>query len=49
MSKRKAAAVIQDMKEAIGRIISYTSKMKYEDFLEDHKTQDAVVRFWPHS
>jgi uncharacterized protein with HEPN domain len=44
MSKREDTAVIQDIKEAIDRIISYTSKMEYDDFLRDYKTQDAVVR-----
>lgn len=44
MSKREDTAVIHDIKEAISRIISYTSKMKYDDFLEDFKTQDAVIR-----
>ena len=44
MSKREPAAVIQDIREAASRIISYTSKMEYEDFLQDYKTQDAVIR-----
>jgi uncharacterized protein with HEPN domain len=44
MSKREDAAVIQDIKEAIDRIMSYTSLMGYDDFLRDYKTQDAVVR-----
>ena len=44
MSKREDVAVIQDIKESIGRIMSYTSKMEYKDFLQDYKTQDAVVR-----
>lgn len=42
MSKRKDAAIIQDIKEAIDRIMSYISKMEYENFLQDYKTQDAV-------
>ncbi|MBU0700995.1 DUF86 domain-containing protein [bacterium] len=44
MSKREDTAVIQDIKEAIYRIMSYTSKMEYADFLQDYKTQDAVIR-----
>jgi uncharacterized protein with HEPN domain len=44
MSKRDDTAVIQDIKEAIKRIISYTSSMEYDDFLQDYKTQDAVIR-----
>lgn len=44
MSKRKDTAVIKDIKEAIERIISYISRMEYDDFLHDYKTQDAVIR-----
>lgn len=44
MSKRTDSAVIHDIKEAVDRIISYTSKIEYSDFLHDHKTQDAVIR-----
>ena len=44
MSKREAAAVIQDIREAVSRIMSYTSKMEYGDFLQDYRTQDAVIR-----
>ena len=44
MSKREDMAVLQDMKESIDRIISYTSKMEYDNFLQDYKTQDAVIR-----
>lgn len=38
MSKREDTAIIQDMKEAINRIISYTSRMEYDSFLQDYKT-----------
>jgi len=44
MSRRGDRAVIQDMKEAVDRIISYTSGMEYDGFLHDYKTQDAVMR-----
>jgi uncharacterized protein with HEPN domain len=44
MSKRKDTAIIQDIKESLNRIISYTSKMEYKVFVQDYKTQDAVVR-----
>ena len=30
--------------EAIRRILAYTSDISYDDFLVDHKTQDAVIR-----
>lgn len=44
MSKRKDSAVIQDIKEAISRIISYTSEMKYNNFVKNYQAQDAVIR-----
>jgi uncharacterized protein with HEPN domain len=44
MSKREDSAIIQDMKEAVDRIMSYTLNMEYEGFLQDYKTQDAVIR-----
>jgi len=44
MSKREDTAVIRDRKEAIDRIILYTSGIQYADFLHDFKTQDAVMR-----
>ncbi len=44
MSKREDNALFQDMKGAIDRIILYTSKIEYEDFVQDNKTQDAVMK-----
>ena len=44
MSKRQDTAVIQDITEAVNRIISYTSGIEYNDFLKEYKTQDAVIR-----
>jgi len=44
MSKRDDNVILQDIKEAINRIISYTLKMDYEEFQQDYKTQDAVIR-----
>jgi uncharacterized protein with HEPN domain len=44
MSKREDTSIIQDMKEAIDRIMSYTSMMEYDGFRQDYKTQDAVIR-----
>ncbi|MCK5148318.1 DUF86 domain-containing protein [bacterium] len=44
MSEREDRVVIQDLNEAVDRIISYTLKMEYDDFLQDFKTQDAVIR-----
>jgi uncharacterized protein with HEPN domain len=44
MSKREDTAIIQDIKEAINRIMSYTFRMEYDGFRLDYKTQDAVIR-----
>ena len=44
MSKRKDSAVLQDISEAIKRILSYTTGLEYDDFVTDFKTQDAVIR-----
>ncbi len=44
MSKRKDSAVIQDIKEAISRIISYTSEIEYDAFVNNYQVQDAVIR-----
>jgi len=35
MSKREDTAIIQDIKEAIDRIMAYTSNMEYDDFLDE--------------
>ena len=44
MSKREDADLVQDIQEAIRRIISYVKLISHDDFFEDTKTQDAVVR-----
>ena len=44
MSKRGDKELLCDIKEAIGRIKDYIAGMSYEDFLQDLKTQDAVLR-----
>ena len=44
MSKRGDKEFISDIKEAAERIEKYIGKMKYEMFLQDTKTQDAVIR-----
>ena len=44
MSERGNAEFLNDICESIRRIVIYTSGMDYEAFLEDTKTQDAVVR-----
>lgn len=44
MSERGDREFLLDIKEAIERIRNYTAGMSYEEFLQDTKTQDAVVR-----
>jgi uncharacterized protein with HEPN domain len=44
MSKRSDQELIQDIIECAHRIGSYIDQMEYNDFINDHKTQDAVVR-----
>ncbi len=44
MSKRKNIDLIRDINESIERIISYTRNIGYNDFANDYKTQDAVIR-----
>jgi uncharacterized protein with HEPN domain len=43
MSERGDSAWISDMREAIRRVAEYTRDMSYRGFLEDGKTQDAVL------
>lgn len=44
MSKRDDNDLLQDIRECINRIQSYTENMSYDDFFDDYKTQDAVIR-----
>ena len=44
MSKRADIDFLSDIKEAIRRTNVYIEKLSCEEFLEDIKTQDAVVR-----
>lgn len=44
MSKREDIDYICDIKESIKRINSYIQKINYEEYLQDIKTQDAIVR-----
>jgi len=43
MSKRGNKELIKDIQEAIDRIEDYTKDMNFNQFLQDAKTQDAVV------
>jgi len=44
MSERIDKDFLSDIKEAMRRTNSYTENLSYEEFLEDIKTQDAVIR-----
>ena len=44
MSKRKDKEFLKDIIEAAERIETYTGRLNYEEFLQDIRTQDAVVR-----
>lgn len=44
MSKRSVLLLLQDIQEAIQNILNYTKELSFEDFLNDSKTKDAVVR-----
>ena len=44
MSKREEKIILKDLHEAILRIIAYTSDFDYDDFTQNQKTQDAVIR-----
>ena len=44
MSQRSDSDFLSDMQEAITRIEQYARRIEYKQFLEDTKTQDAVIR-----
>ena len=44
MSKRDPKLLTGDMIESAEKFMQYTSGMKYEDFINDSKTIDAVIR-----
>ena len=44
MSKRGGIEFLDDIKEVLRRIDEYTENIDYAGFLNDKKTQDAVVR-----
>lgn len=44
MSKRSVVLLLQDIQEAVQNILDYTKGLSFEDFLNDSKTKDAVVR-----
>lgn len=42
--KRSNSHFLNDMKASMTKIETYTEDMEYGDFLDDEKTQDAVIR-----
>ena len=44
MSKRRDSDYLNDIREGLHRILTYTAELTYEQFMGDIKTQDAVVR-----
>ena len=44
MSKRGNQEFLCDIIEAVKRVETYIAKINYEEFLQDTKTQDAVIR-----
>jgi uncharacterized protein with HEPN domain len=44
MSKRDLKLLLQDIQECSQRIQEYTKGYSYEDFVNDRKTVDAVIR-----
>lgn len=44
MSKRDPKLLLVDILEAVEKIKRYTAGLSYELFIEDSKTQDAVIR-----
>ena len=44
MSNREIQLLLEDILEAAKKILSYTDGMSFDDFINDNKTIDAVVR-----
>jgi uncharacterized protein with HEPN domain len=44
MSEREIKNLLEDIYDAVMKIISYTKDMSFDDFMQDDKTIDAVVR-----
>jgi uncharacterized protein with HEPN domain len=44
MSERSDLLLLEDILDAIEKIMSYTDQMSFQDFITDDKTKDAVVR-----
>ena len=44
MSEREIKNLPEDILNAVGKIVSYTDGMSFDDFMMDEKTIDTVVR-----
>ena len=44
MSKRNPSLLIEDITDSANKIIAYTKGMTFDEFIEDSRTVDAVVR-----
>ena len=44
MSKREPLLLIEDIIDSGNKIIEYTNNLSYNDFTNDSKTIDAVIR-----
>jgi len=44
MSKRTDADLIEDILICLSKIQQYINGLSYDDFANDHKTQDAIIR-----
>lgn len=44
MPERDVNLYIQDIKDSIRKIETYSKDLEYKDFKKDNKTQDAVIR-----
>jgi uncharacterized protein with HEPN domain len=44
MSKRGDADLVEDILICLEKIKQYVSDYSYDDFLQEYKTQDAVIR-----
>jgi uncharacterized protein with HEPN domain len=44
MSKREPILLIEDIIESANKIITYTNDMSFDEFINDDKTIDAVIR-----
>lgn len=44
MSKRNKILLLEDMLESVLKIKNYTENLNFQNFINDDKTKDAVIR-----